>query len=283
MEPAFINHTDVGNGVNGNIVNADFDFKPGFRLGIGGYFDHDNWDMRLGYTWFHCTEHSHASAGSDSQVYPMIGRPWYFEDLYYESVSQSWNLKMDILQLDLGRWHYVGTKLTTHPYVGARAAWIRQKLELGYDVSSNDGLDDHLNFKTNSWALGPEVGIDSNWIIGSGFRFFANAEADLLFTRYTKASESDVWEDHEDIPFKLSQKSINSLRTHLDLDFGFGWGTYLDCNNWYLDFALGYEFQVFFDQNMFRHHTDDLMIGNSNMPNGNLYINGLHFTAKLDF
>ncbi len=41
-------------------------------------------------------------------------------------------------------------------------------------------------------------------------------------------------------------------------------------------------FQVFFDQNMFR-HWDGLLPALNTTPHGNLYINGLTFYARFDF
>ena len=54
-------------------------------------------------------------------------------------------------------------------------------------------------------------------------------------------------------------------------------------NDYHIDFSAGYGFQVFFNQNMFRHFNDDQMSANSRSPYGNLYIQGLTIAFKLDF
>jgi hypothetical protein len=265
----------------------DFDYKPGFKVGMGGYFDHDNWDMHAEYTWFHNSQSTSEEAPSDitlGQILPM----WGFPDSMlteYSSVSSDWDLKMDIAELDLGRSYYVGTKLTFRPNFGVRAAWIRQTADLEYAASAEFEAGPEvtdISEKSSSWAVGAKTGLDTNWYIGSGFRVFGCGEADLLFTRYTTLSFS---EEHTDVTSNVNvkQKSLNTVKPHLDLELGFGWGTDLDCHKWYMDFALGYGFQVFFDQNMFRHFNDDAMIMNSTSPNGNLYVQGLTATFKLDF
>jgi len=138
--------------------------------------------------------------------------------------------------------------------------------------------------KSNSWAIGPKFALDSNWVIGSGFRLFGNAEADVLYTRYTKLSSDLKNTSVTFVPEVFTkQSSVGTLRTHIDLVTGLGWGTYIDCNNWYLDFSAGYEFQVFFDQNAFRFFSDNVMHGKSFAPNGNLYLQGRTRTARLDF
>jgi hypothetical protein len=291
MEVGFsqVNSDNVTDGYNGSFVNMDFDYAPGFKVAMGGYFDYDNWDLNAEYTWFHTSQDKTAVAvdGVDTGIYPMSTPNFAELSSDYDEISNNWNLKMDIAELDLGRWYYVGTKLTFRPSFGVRGQWIRQDLkstqtnigETAYQVGKG---------KTRSWAVGPQVALDTNWMLGSGFRIYGCAEADAVFTKYTKANTSyTVYDTNLDVvpddSFRFSQGRVYAVRTHLDLELGFGWGTYLDCNNWYMDFALGYGFQTFFDQNMFRKFTDDDTLASSFMPNGNLYLQGLTATFKLDF
>lgn len=275
MEIGFANANTTT--VDGRFINMDFNFKPGFKIGLGGYFEHDNWDLHLEYTWFHSTSHKSAAAPANGLILATFNHPASTDR--WNTVSQHWNLKMDILQLDLGRWQYTGTKFTSHPYAGIRGALIRQNLHTNY--AADAGNASNSSQQTKSWAIGPEMGIDTNWMICHGFRIFANAEADLTFTRYTKAR---LAQDLNNAPVIYArQRNINCLRTHLDFEMGLGWGTYVDCNNWYMDFALAYGFQAFFDQNMFRHYHDANSVAKSLDPNGNLYINGLTASFSLTF
>lgn len=275
--------------IDSNVINMDFDYKPGFKVGLGGNFDYDNWDLRLEYTWFHNTNSQSSNGPLGGSIIPTIGTPDVTNTNLYDSVSGNWQLKMDIIDLDLGRWHYVGTKLVCHPTFGMRVDWIRQNTGTTYTRAAGRNGDtadvSTITQKSNSWAIGPKVGMDTNFDLGMGFRFFGNGEADLLFTKYTRLSYKEL---HTDAtlalnPVRVKQNKVYAVKPHLDLELGFGWGTHLDCNNWYMDFALGYEFQVFFDQNMFRHFNDSAMVGNSTLPNGNLYVQGLTATFKLDF
>ena len=288
LELGLANTGNLSTGVNGNFINMDFDFKPGFKLGLGGNFDHDNWDLRFEYTWFHNTNSQSANAPEGGNILAMVGSPQQvIANGLYDSANQSWRLKLDVIDLELGRWCYVGTKLVCHPTFGARVDWIRQNLSTEYNVAAVLGGPAAdvatVSQKSSSWAIGPKVGFDANWNIGAGFRFFGNTEADLLFTKYTSLSFSESHTAAAATPFITNQDRVYAVKPHFDLELGFGWGTYIDCNNWYMDFALGYEFQVFFDQNMFRHFNDDIMRANSQLPNGNLYLQGLTASFRLDF
>jgi hypothetical protein len=297
MEVGFANTTTQTDGAfpstSGSFVNMGASFEPGFKVGLGGNFDHDSWDTHLEYTWFHCTEsQSSTQAAGSGRLFRVQGNPFtVVTNNFYDSVSSKWNLKMDIADWDIGRWGYVGTKLTYRPSFGVRADWIRQRFNTTYTrvVATSPGdpaaaADTNvIHQKTSSWAIGPKVGLDSNWNLGAGFRFFGNGEADLLFTKYTRLSYNETHSAAETAPFSAKQKRVYAVKPHLDLELGFAWGMYFDCNNWYMDIALGYEFQVFFDQNMFRHFNDDLMSMNSTLPNGNLYLQGLTAQFRLDF
>lgn len=282
------------------MVDMHFKYKPGFRVGLGFNLDYDNWDFGAEYTWFHS---SHKRSGSGGLFEPLFITGPAVDTLFLAveaadvidgdigSYSATWRLNLDIVDLFMGRTYYVGRKLVFNTYFGARGAFIRQKYNNTYgafeftdintpgtvEVASYSGTA-----RTKSWAVGPMAGVDMFWIIGEGFRWYGDVEADVLFTRY-KINRSE--EITALIPFgvfpttsdtiSFNAKKLNRLRSHLDFETGFGWGTYFDCNNWYLDFSLGYEWQIFFHQNMFftapSHEGQDLMI------------HGGNFKMRLDF
>lgn len=269
----------------GNVVNADFDYKPGFKVALGMDFDRDCWETMLEYTWFrsqHSTSTTLSTSGTDALL-PLWVSP--VASFFYAG-KEKWRLNMDFLDWQLARSYYVGTKLTFRPFFAARAAWIRQNVDVEYTNSVSTGSSTFVDKRSHSWAIGPRAGLNASWMIGDGFRFYGNGAGDILFTQYTKLSTKEQSVSAAGVAggiFRVTQKKLNTLRTHLDLELGLGWGSYLDCNKWHIDFSAGYGFQVFFDQNMFRHFTDDIGVTTSNTPNGNLYVHGLTATARLDF
>lgn len=284
--------TPATTGLYGNVINMGFDYKPGFKVGMGMSFDHDNWDGRVEYTWFHMNERtsSNGPGTTGSGIAVMFGAPsGTTSSQVYNTVSQKWRLNMDIADFDLGRWYYSGTRLSFRPAIGIRADWIRQRLNGSAvnDGSTGAGSVDTMTTvqRTTSWALGPQVKFDANWMVGQGFRLYSAAEGDILYTNYTRLSSKET---HTAVPGatynqEISQHSIGYLRPHFDVELGLGWGTYFDNNNWHVDLSAGYGFQVFFDQNMFRRFDSSVQLGSSTAPNGNLYIQGLTATAKFDF
>lgn len=296
-----------------NMVDLHYKYKPGFRVGLGFNLDYDNWDFGAEYTWFHS---SHKRSGDGARYVPQFISVAGVVALGtaadaasgptagIASFSAKWRLNLDIIDLFMGRTYYVGRKLVFNPYFGARGAFIRQTYDNTYgafpftDINTPDTTGVAVatyngTAKSKSWAVGPMAGLDMFWVLGEGFRWYGDVEADILFTRYkvTRSEEitspsiftvGDALTTDETISF--GEKRINRVRSHIDFETGFGWGTYFDCNNWYLDFSLGYEWQIFFHQNMFiipATRTPEL--GGRVQEGQDLMVHGANFKVRLDF
>jgi hypothetical protein len=286
-------------------VNMDFDYHPGFRVGMGGYFGYDNWDIHAEYTWYHATNRKSISiegaAVATEGLYPSLGFPAW-DGFLFNSASGKWRIKMDIGDLDLGRSYYVGKRVVFHPTIGLRAAWITQSFHMngtadsGFYVANQPiPLKSAVRQDTHSWGVGPKVSLDGKWIMGSGFRLFGNGEMDLLYTQYTNLVFKENMTNlstglpyvdgggSKYYPVHISQSDISSVRAHLDLILGLGWGSHFASDKYYIDFTAGYEMQVFFNQNMFFSFGSSSMYGAIDYPKGNLYLQGLTISSSLDF
>jgi len=294
MELGIASATDTSltaGGNSGNIINMSFDYKPGFKVGLGMNFDYDNWDGYAEYTWFHGTNTQSSNGTTNGAIFPFVGHPSIEGSNRYNTGSENWNLKMDFADVTLGRSYYVGTKLTFRPFMGARGAWIRQRANYTFVNTSTtgrfgiaEGTLTSLN-RSNSWGVGPSVGLSSNWMFGYGLRATGLATADLLFTRYNASTYDSFLNSGTGATtvFNTNQRQANTLKPHANLEMGFGWGSYFDNNHWHFDLLATYGFQVFWNQNMFRHYTDSGKQASSNLPNGDLFVQGLNLSARFDF
>jgi hypothetical protein len=289
------------NGFAGNAVQQGFSYKPGFKVG-GGWSagKHDNWDFASEYTWFrgnNSTKTNGSSTNTGSGIYSLVGVPGYAygtanslnsSTQVYNTATSKWRLGMDLVDANMGRWSYVGTDLKVRSYIGARGAWIRQYRKATFvndgSTGSSSGTQGTYTVRdsSHSWGVGPEVGMNSKWNIGEGFRFEGDAQADILYTQYTSIYHTEAGSVtlQSGYNYNTHEHKMGTLRTHLDLELGIAWGSYFDNNNWYIDLAASYGFQVFFNQNVFR----TLAPSEWSRPTlGNLYVQGLTVTARLDF
>lgn len=291
MEPAHnrVNPVTTTLGTNSfSFVNMEYQYKPGFKVGLGMSFDFDNWDASVEYTRLHQTIHrsaamSAAAATAGEGYWPLWldGIVTTSTALYSNNVNAfnaHWHLNLDFLDADLGRWYYVGTQLTFRPSIGMRAAWIKQRRDVHYLNVLNSAFSMNGNDKQHCWGVGPRFTLDTNWLIGDGFRLFGNSAFDILFTQYMRSFHcNDNLAGTPSLILLKKGSSVNKLRGHLDMELGAAWGTYFDCHNWHIDLSASYGFQVFWHQNMFNWP----IARNTNY--GNLYVHGLTVTAKLDF
>ena len=269
--------------INGKVVNMNFHYKSGVKAGIGIYSDRDNWDAYGEYTWLTGRHSSSSNGPLYGGVVPFWGHPANIALLPSPIVSgkSKWRLELNIGDVQLARSYYVGTKLTFRPFFGARAAWINQIYSATYTLESAQTYP--MRYSSHSWGAGPEVGIGSNWLLGYGIRLIGSAETDVLFTRYNLFIQEKYCDDSSTDAIYLHQCHLFYLRPHTDLEFGLGWGTYLSNHNYHFDLSATYGFQVFWNQNMFRNFVNDVAVGKSLAPSGDLYIHGVTGTARFDF
>lgn len=198
---------------------------------------------------------------------------------------------MDLFDFEMARCYYVGKQLMFHPFIGIRGVKITQKLQAHYNHEfTQSQFFQNLSFRqiSNSWGIGPRTGISLDWMLGKGFQMIGASSFDILFTQYTKLNSKQNSTNNNGIitgqnNFFVRQKNLNTLKGHYEMDLGFSWGTYWGQNQWYADLSATYNFQVFFNQNMFRRFCDDSSLATTIAPNGNLYIQGLNITARFDF
>jgi len=298
----------------------NYTYKPGFKVGLGVNFDCDSWEVYAEYMYHHSKTVSSMNAaasefaGANQNTLNYIVPDWLFVNVVSTVVStnaananlqvginkasQTWKLNLDVADFELARQYYVGRCLTFRTSGGLRGAWIRQDVEAVYEddpattiATGAPGVTTSTS-KSKSWAVGPRIGLDTNWMFCQGFKFYMDTSASILFTKYTTNSitAERVLYDTEVVSNSFSYTPTNDLcylRPQFDIELGLGWGDYFFCNKWFFGLDIGYVFQVYFNENMFYYYTPSSTTSNAYQAitprNGNLYLHGLVVSARLDF
>lgn len=184
--------------------DQDFQFKPGFRIGLGYNFEHDDWDLRLGYTWHYTKVHTSVqgvTVGNNGSIIGTLavlplnyGSPVF---VAYERGKSHWQNQFNVWDLDLGRNYYVGKHLAVKPTLGLKGALIRQHLQAFMYNADREipgppqqpalliPFENALTrFKSRFWGLGPKLGASGEWEIGAGFSLFGNIHAAMLYGQF---------------------------------------------------------------------------------------------------
>lgn len=271
--------------IAGRVANMNFNYKSGFKAGLGILSNQDNWDVFAQYTWLRGRQHSHATAPTNGVIIPFWGHPTFISMIDPAdpilTAKSRWRLALDTIDAQLARSYYVGTKLTFRPFFAGRVAWIKQKFTAVYEQTTNPPYQ--VRYSSHSWGLGPEAGITTNWLLGYGVRVTGSAEADILYTRYNTYHQEQNGAVSSTPIVSLYQRHLCYLRPHTDLELGLGWGTYFFNHNYHFDISGSYGFQVFWNQNMFRNFVDDVAVGKSYSSGGDLYIHGVTGELRFDF
>ena len=270
-------------------------YTPGFKVGIGGSFG--DWTVSALYTWVR--QHNFTSKEAPTASPDLGTSIWIPDDWFQQTtalgqaivathLSSRWKVSMDLADLTLGRPYYQGKELTLSPFFGLRAAWIRQKLNLNIAIPStalptSSTLNTYSNNSSHSWALGPRVGCEADWLLPMGFRLEGSFAGSILFTQYTHVNHTEKVASFGSTPSTLgtSLSDYNCLRPVAELGAGLGWGMYLCKQMYHIDFAASYDFMYFWSQNMMKKIMDQTLSGASS--NGDLELHGLTITARFDF
>ena len=280
-----------GSLTNYTFVHMDFDYHSGFKVGLGGNFERDDWSLDFEYTRLYTTDHrSKILSDEPEDIALHFFFPFWsnFPDqapTFYAKAR--WKLHFNILDGILGRSYYVGTKLTFKPYVGLRAGWVDQKYRADY---RHLVVAFYSNSKSDSWLLGPRIGLDTNWHFGEGCRLFGNTAASLFYQRFKTNIEL--------VRLDLEEPILNFLRTmkekegyfnpNFEIALGLSWGSYFCDDSWHIDLSAAYEFHIFWDQNMMRkildyNNVSGIGYNNSDPTPGDLILHGLTVSLRLDF
>jgi len=283
-------------GIKGDYVQMDFAYKPGFKVGGGINLGHDNWDSSAEYTRIHGTNSSSSNGYEGGALLATWGNGYLLgKSQVFQSASSSFKTDLDFVDWVLGRAFFVGKNLTFHPVLGVRGAWITQSTAVHYRnpssstfTGTNDSViavysSQDVYSRVHSWGVGPQTGLEANWLVGEGLRVYGNGYADMLYTRYKLQNKTDYSTTTGSRQRVISRDKVGAIRTHLDLEVGLGWGSYFDDNNWHVDLSAGYGFQVFFNQNMFRSFSDDIVVASGTVANGNMTAQGLTAKVRFDF
>lgn len=300
-------------------VIPDFNYQPGYRLGIGYKIDRDHWDLYAEYTCFHQTVNSEVIAPTiRSNILPIwllsINNLIYGNltpangTAAYRQAKSFWLVNLDILDAETGRNLFLGTHLTIRPSIGLRNLWLNQKYNVSYlttDLPSpiNGAVWVNSFNHSRSWGIGPKFGLTNTWNLLWGFKILGNIDASLLYVQeHISATQLNPLiafshpsgPKHKELAYQ-TQLDINTLKPILDMSLGLGWGRSFFCDKIFWDFLLNYDFSIYFNQSGIQLGQAPLItqsadngfvsssIGSFSENDENLSIHGLRATVRFDF
>ncbi len=268
-----------------DMLDFPFEYKPGFKAGVGTHFDYDDWNVYAQYTRLMFRKsHYVVDPVTTSDLFSTWDSSPYLTNPYFD-LKTCWKLSFNIVDLECSRPYFVGKKLSFTPHAGLRGGWINQRYNLTGGEKTLSTLRS-LN-KSNTWLTGIKAGVDTNWTIGGGFRFLGNAAGSLNYQHCEANQFIDTYvtalgPSSTHTVIKRIGDEKGQITPNFEAALGMGWGTYLDNNNWHFDITAAYEFTYYWNQNKMRSLND----ASSNFIDGDagdLMLHGLTMNARVDF
>ncbi len=260
------------NSVHSAYKVIEFDWDPGFRVGVGYNMHHDQWDTQFTYTWFQSEAKDHASNGVTSGF--LATRLSLFEPFNKGKIK--FNLHYNIFDWDLGRSFFVSKGLAFRPFIGVKAGWIHQKIHAKWETpailfSASEDV------KNNFRGGGPKGGVEGKWILGDVnrhvFSLMGTFAGAYLWGNWTlRDNFIDVLGTTTSIP--MGNRNFGALMFQALM--GFGWDFNFDRNRSHFGLKVSYEIQDWL--NHFQVFTNT-----SGTDNFDLILQGLTLDLRFDF
>lgn len=290
----------------------------GWRLGIGYQFPCECWDATLIWTHFDTDAHGHHnedpttthfftpawnSIPGDGDVDgDLLGGFAPTHDFPVDEADGHWKLRLNLLDLEIGREVCVNSCLTLRPFIGVRGASISEKYNISYDViplvetTTTTNVSDHVRLKNDFDGAGVRGGLDTNYDLGCGLSIYGGVAASLLY------GETEI-KTREDLEIAVTTTATGATTTSCffheqkdhecgaraitDAEIGIRWQHC--CCDKVVVMQFGWEHHFFFSQNQFEKFTDfdgTDNFGTNRMPqdlHGDLSVQGLVLSARVHF
>ncbi len=261
------------------VVYLDSNYQPGFKVGFGYIFHHDNWKMNFDYSRFnfsHSEKEDRAFWGSN--LYPTWTTIERTGNLISSYVTADWNLDFNILDLEIERAFYLGDRTVLTPFYGLKGGFINQKLNS--DFKTVVFYTGKINTKANSSLIGPKTGLNGKWELGAGFNIISSILAALMYQN-SKVDFQEYDFRYSDTPLIVNNKSrLSQFISNIELSLGFSWSRFFNKKKKYIDLSAQYDFIYYSNQNNMR-YLKDMLSSQVDSKTGALMLHGLD--ASLNF
>lgn len=253
----------LNNLIDASYVTPNFDWDFGFKIGLGYNTTCDGWDIGATWTWYRSKARDHVEA-EFSENHTLIALWSAYNDplghaTFASDIETSWELQLNLIDIELGREFWVSKKMTFRPFIGLRIAFIDQEFDIQHKGGSwlvdDDGpLNNLVELDNDFQGVGVRTGLNSIFHLGCGWGIYGDLGVSIVYGRFDineKETNREAYNLYDKIPIMETKDHFRASRAMLDLGLGIQWGG-LFCECQYgITVSLGWEQHLFFDQNQF--------------------------------
>ena len=249
----------------GDVKHPDFEFNPGFKVGLGLNLSHDGWDVWAQYTWLH--SHTDTERTSQELATSTLRPMWFLNTLDNNGTGSTgpstvltratgdWDLHFNVIDLELGRNFFVSQYLTIRPFVGFKGSWQDQDYTVKYEVTTDETnvLKMRMRQDHDWWGVGLRTGFYTAWHFTRRWSIFGNVAIAALWGQYdvdrTDRASNINTNDGAEIVTLRTENDFHSIKPVLELILGLRWETWFSDDDYHFQIQAGWEEQVWFSMN----------------------------------
>ncbi len=250
------NITQKGVEQSATLHEAPFSSSPGFRVGFAYDAPSDAWNSALYYTYFR----TNAKDSASGNVYSAYLGNFFAcnpdgKDYgpFYDSAKVDWDFSFHSVDLEFGRNFVIDRILTVRPFVGLKAAVIKQDIDShwfgpkeevgGIIVPITAFSTAREKIKNDFWGIGPVLGLDTTWPLLDSLSIIGNFSGALMWGHWTF---DDHYVNDGGTSIRIDTQDHTSAATMARGLLGLEWAKEFSRTS--LSVHLVYEAQVWFDQ-----------------------------------
>jgi len=283
-------------GLNINATNKfpTFDYRAGFKIGLGFFTPNNDIDFYVNYTYYHSNNKTQISAPTTSDGFglmPLWRHPAAVPtELRYRNASSKWVLDFNTLDVELGYSMMASYCIDLRFHAGLKATNINQEYDIRYEngqvINNVEPLFGKVHLKNDDRGIGPRIGFQSKWRITRSFHIYSsNAIAAILGEFDARRNELDIAVDTLTSEQIISDVNFTEKpwiwKPLAETILGIGWQCC--CKQFSFNTDISYEIQYFYEQSLFRKFTDSYN-ESLNVPlKSDLMLHGVNFQFRFDF
>ena len=242
---------------NGSIKRIHPDWESGVRLGAGLNFPKEGYDVSFYWTWF-ATEGNASASSSSGSIIPLWAEPGFatFADAF--SAKGTWNMDLNVLDMEWGRSSWFGGHLSLRPFFGLRGAWIDQALKNQFVYDTAPIVTSQLHSSSNYRGAGLRAGLDTRFALPCGFAVYGLGSGSMLYGK----TNAGLHIDESGSTLAATKDDFWNVVSSLQLGLGLGWDTHFAKDRLHIELHVGWEQNIWFNINQMNHFLNQLGDGN---------------------
>jgi hypothetical protein len=243
------------------LLDLNFAWRPGLRIGFLHQNEHNHWDNRIAYTWYQTNGNSQATTNVN-EIHPAFSGNFYANNTqgnglsgpYYHDASINWNFLLNNITWQLG-YNLIHDDYKLHPYTGLQNSFLHQNINTywlhPYENTTKTPLTTFSAasevIQNNFWGVGPLFGMDLEWSLikeaTHTINLFGDFSGAFLWGNW---NISDIYSNDTPVRITTENNVRSSTIPMTRLLLGLDWQ--IDDQNINLLFKIGYEAQAWINQ-----------------------------------